>query len=91
MKLKKVEVSTKPEDILDTLQNENLAPADWENLTNQILKRGVQKVADELREKNQSVDERDDKFEPPQGASDDSSVEEAGFQRSSRQNKSKNR
>ena len=31
----------------------------------------VQNVADELRGKNQSVGERDDKFKPPQGVSDD--------------------
>ena len=35
-------------------------------------------MADELREKNQSVGERDEKVEPPQGEYDDSSLEDAG-------------
>ena len=49
----------------------------------------MQKVADELRVQSQPAAERDEKFEPPPGASDDSSVEEAGVRRSSRQTKSK--
>ena len=46
-------------------------------------------MADELPGKNQSVGERDKKLEPPQGASDYSSVEDAGVRKSSRQTKSK--
>ena len=88
-KLKKVDMSTKPEDILDTFQNRNLAPAECKNLADQVIRRDVQKVADELRGKNKSVGERDDQFEPPQVASDDSSVVETDVRRSSRQNKSK--
>ena len=88
-KLKMIDLTTRPEDFLDTFQNRNLAPADWENLVDQLLKNGVQKVADELRGQSQPADERDEKFEPPPGASDDSSVEEARVRRSSRQTKSK--
>ena len=82
-------MTSRPEDILDTFQNRNLAPADWENLADQLLKRGVQKFADELRKQSQPAVERDENFEPPSGASDDCSVEEAGVRRSSRQTKSK--
>ena len=39
-KLKTIDVQTRPEDILDTFQNRNLAPAEWENLVDQLLKRG---------------------------------------------------
>ena len=38
-------MATRPEDILDSFQNRNLAPAE---LVDQLLKRGVHKVADEL-------------------------------------------
>ena len=82
-------MSTKPEDILDPFQNINLAPAECKNLADQVIRRDVQKVSDELRGKNKSVGERDDQFEPPQAASDDSSVMETDVRRSSRQNKSK--
>ena len=47
--LKKIDSETRPEDILDTFQNRNLAPAEWESFADQLLKRGVQKVADDLR------------------------------------------
>ena len=70
-------MSTKTEVILNTFQNRKLALAEWETMADQVLKRGVQKVADELRGKNLSVGERDEKFDPTPGASDDSSVEEA--------------
>ena len=40
-KLKTIDSQTRPEDILDTFQNRNLAPAEWENLADQLLKRGV--------------------------------------------------
>ena len=46
-------------------------------------------MADELRGKNQSAGERDENFEPPTAASDDSSIEDTGVWRSSRQTKSK--
>ena len=46
-------------------------------------------MADEFRGKNQSTGERDDQFDPPTGASDDSSMEDTGVRRSSRQTKSK--
>ncbi|XP_063713803.1 uncharacterized protein LOC134841699 [Symsagittifera roscoffensis] len=36
-KLNKVGMSTKPEDILDTFQNTNLAPAECENLADQVI------------------------------------------------------
>ena len=89
VKLKKIDLTTRPGDILDTFQNRNLAPADWENLADQLLKRGIQKVADKLRGQSQPSAEREEKFEPPQGASDDSRIEDAGVRRSSRQTKSK--
>ena len=54
-----------------------------------MLKSGVQKAADELRGKNQSAGERDERFDPPTGASDESSMEDTGVRRSSRQTKSK--
>ena len=38
---------------------------EWENLADQVLKRGVQKVADELRGKIQSAGERDERFDTP--------------------------
>ena len=88
-KLKKIDSETRPEDILDTFQNGNLAPAEWENSADQLLKRDVQKVADNLRGHVQPASERDTRFEPPQGVSDDSSAEESGVRRSSRQTKSK--
>ena len=36
-KLNKVGMSTKPEDILGTFQNRNLAPAECENLADQVI------------------------------------------------------
>ena len=54
-KLKTIDSQTRPEDILDTFQNRNLALAEWENLADQFLKRGVQKVADDLRGNAQPV------------------------------------
>ena len=88
-KLKKIDPETRPEDILDTFQNRNLAPAEWENFADQLLKRGIQKVADDFRGHVQPASEQETRFEPPQGVSDDSSAEESGVPRSSRQTKSK--
>ena len=88
-KLKFIDSQTSPEDILDTFQNRNLAPAEWENFADQLLKRGVQRVADDIRGNSQPVSERDTAFEPPQGVSDESSAEESGVRRSSRQTKNK--
>ena len=53
-KLKKIDLATRPEDILDSLQNRNLAPAEGENLVDQLLKRGVHKVADDQGTKSAS-------------------------------------
>ena len=77
-KLKKVDLSTKPEDILETFQNRDLVPAEWEHLAHQMLKRGVQKVPDELRGKNQSAGEGAERFYPPTVVSDDSNMEDMG-------------
>ena len=88
-KQKKIGSETRPEDILDTLQNRKLAPGEWENFADQLLKRGVQKVADDLRGHVQPATERDTRFEPPEGVSDDSGAEELGVRRSSRQTKRK--
>ena len=76
-KLKKVDLCSKPEVILDTFQNRDLA--------DQVLMGEAQKVADELRGKNQPAGER--KVDHPTGASDDSSMEDTGVRRSSRQAK----
>ena len=51
--MKKVELSIKPEELLDTCQNRDLAPSEWDHLDDQVLKRGVQKMAGQLRGKNQ--------------------------------------
>ena len=74
---------------MDTFQNRNLAPAEWENFADQLLKRGVQRIVDDLRGNFQPVSERDTAFEPPQGVSEESSAEESGVRRSSRQTKNK--
>ena len=52
--MKKVDLSIKPEELLDTCQSRYLAPSEWGHLDDQVLKRGVQKTASELRGKNQS-------------------------------------
>ena len=88
-KQKEIDSETRPEDILDTFQNRKLAPAEWENFADQLLKRRVQKVADDLRGHVQPATERDTRFEPPQGVSDDSGAKELGVRRSSSQFKSK--
>ena len=84
-----IDSETRPEDNLDTFQNRNLAPAEWENFAEQLFKRGVQKVEDDLRGHVQPAFERDTRFGPPQGVSDDSSSEESGVGRSSRRTKNK--
>ena len=88
-KLKGIDAHTPLEDIVETFHNRNLAPPDWEKYADQLLKRGVQRVADELRENPQKGSELDTNFEPPQGFSDESSAEESGVRRSSRQTKNK--
>ena len=88
-KLKGIDSHTPLEDIVDTFHNRNLAPSEWEKYAGQLLKRGVQRVADELRENPQQSSELDTNFEPPQGFSDESSAEESGIRRSSRQTKNK--
>ena len=40
-KLKRIDSKTRPEDIQDTFRNHNLAPGDWETLSDQLLQRGV--------------------------------------------------
>ena len=86
-KLKCIDSHTPLEDIVDTFHNRNLAPSEWEKYADQLLKRGVQRVANELRENPQQSSELDTNFEPPQGFSDESSMEESGIRRSSRQTK----
>ena len=88
-KLKCIDSQTPPEDIIDTFHNRNLAPSEWEKYAYQLLKRGVQRVADEIRENPQLISEKDTTFEPPQGFSDESSTKESGIRRSSRQTKNK--
>ena len=87
--MKCIDSQTPPEDILDTFQNRNLAPSDWEKFADQLLKRGVQRVADDIRGNPQQISEKDTTFEPPQGFSDESSAEESSVRRSSRQTKNK--
>ena len=84
-KLKCIDSQTSPEDIFDTFQNRNLAPAEWEKFADQLLKRGVRRVADDIRGIPQPISERDAAFEQPQGFSDESSAEESSVRRSSRQ------
>ena len=88
-KLKCIDTHTPLEDIVDTFHNRNLAPSEWEKYADQLLKRGVQRVADEIRGNPQQISEKDTTFEPPQGFSDESSTEESGIRRSSRQTKNK--
>ena len=88
-KLKCIDSHTPLEDIVDTFYNRNLAPSEWEKYTDQLLKRGVQRVADEIRGNPQQSSEMDTNFEPPQGFLDESSTEESGIRRSSRQTKNK--
>ena len=40
-KLKEIDSERRPGDILDPFQNRNLAPAEWENFADQLLKRGL--------------------------------------------------
>ena len=88
-KLKGIDAHTPLEDIVETFHNRNLAPSDWEKYADQLLKRVVQRVADKLRENPQKGSELDTNFKPPQGFSDESSAEESGVRRSSRQTKNK--
>ena len=88
-KLKCIDTHNPLEDIVDTFHNRNLAPSEWEKYADQLLKRGVQRVADEIRENPQQILEKDTTFEPPQGFSDESGTEESGIRRSSRQTKNK--
>ena len=87
--MKCIDSRTPPEDIIDTFHNRNLAPSEWEKYADQLLTRGVQRVADENREYPQQISEKDMTFEPPQGFSDESSTEESGIRRNSRQTKNK--
>ena len=88
-KLKCIDFQTPPEDILDTFQNRNLAPSDWEKFADQLLKRGIQRVADDIRGNPQQTSEKDTIFEPPQRFSDESRAEESSVRRSSGQTKNK--
>ena len=88
-KSKCIDSQTSPEDLLNTFQNRKLAPAEWEKFADQLLKRGVQRVADDIRGNPQPILERDAAFEPPQGFSGESSAEESSVRRSSRQTKNK--
>ena len=88
-KLKYIDSHTPLEDIVDTFHNRNLAPSEWEKYADKLLKRGVQRVADEIRGNPQQISEKDTTFEPPQGFSDESSTEESRIRRSSRQTKNK--
>ena len=87
--MKCIDSQTPPEDIIDRFHNRNLAPSEWEKYADQLLKRGAQRVADKIRGNPQQISEKDTIFEPPQGFSDESSTEESGIRRSSRQTKNK--
>ena len=87
--MKCIDSQTPPEDIIDTFQNRNSAPSDWEKYADQLLKRGVQRVADDIRGNPQQILEKNTTFEPPQGFSVESSAEESSITRSSRQTKNK--
>ena len=47
-KLKCIDSHTPLEDIGDKFHNRNLAPSEWEKYADQLLKRGVQRVADKI-------------------------------------------
>ena len=57
-KLKCIDSQTPPEDIIDTFHNRNLASSEWEKYADHLLKRGVQRVADEIRENPQQISEK---------------------------------
>ena len=61
-KFKCIDSQTSPEDVLDTFQNRNLASSEWEKFADQLLKRGVQRVADDIRGNSQPISERDTAF-----------------------------
>ena len=50
-KLKRVDSKSRSEDNLDNFQNPKLAPEKWETLADELLQRGVQKTADEKKER----------------------------------------
>ena len=73
--------------ILETFQSRDLAPEDWNELSEQVLTRGVQKEAEAiLKNTDGSEDERSN---APPGFSDESSEAEITIRRSGRQNKNK--
>ena len=54
-KLNCIDSQTPPEEIIDTFHNRNLAPSEWEKYADQLLKRGVQRVAEEIRGNPQQI------------------------------------
>ena len=68
--------SIKPEDIIDTLPTRTSAPAKWENLSDEVLKRGPQKVENNFRGRIQPTGEKNEQINSPTGATDDSSMED---------------
>ena len=47
-----------PEDKLDTFQNRNLEPAEWENLADQVLKRGYKRWQTNFEEKTSQLEKK---------------------------------
>ena len=81
---KRITQQTSEKEILDTFQNNNMTSQEWEEITNQVLTRGVQKEAEKLL--TQQMDPVD--YSTP-GFADESEKEEdtTTVRRSSRQTK----
>ena len=45
---KRITRQTKEKEILDTFQNKDMTPDEWDDLTEQVLTRGVQKEAEQI-------------------------------------------
>ena len=82
---KRITRQTKEREILDTFQNKDMTPGEWDELAEQVLTRGVQNEAEQiLTQQAVSVDDC-----PPPGFSDewDKEEEQTTVRRSNRQTK----
>ena len=82
---KRITRQTNKKEILDTFQNKNMTPDEWDDLTEQVLNTGVQKEADQILTQQAGPINTC----PPPGFSDESDKEEGAttVRRSNRQTK----
>ena len=86
LKTKEISRHDLPETILDTFNSKDLTPADWNKIADQVVERGLQRVAEEILTSRDATMDENDYINTP-GFPDESGEGETSVRRSRRATK----